>query len=87
MTDRIEQNGQLDFGALQFAGRSTLYVSEVAEKLRITEQHVRNLIDEGKLRAVNVGTNDRKFWRIPMEEYERFLKKNFSMDPMEPTQD
>ena len=86
MTEHTEQNGQQEFGALLFAGRTTLYVSEVAEKLRITEQHVRNLIDEGKLLAINVGTNERKFWRIPVEEYDRFLKKNFSMDPIEPTQ-
>jgi len=84
MTEHIEQNPE--FNALRFAGRSSLYVSEVAEKLRITEQHVRNLIDGGKLLAINVGTNERKFWRIPVEEFERFLKKNFSMDPMQPTQ-
>ena len=85
MTEHIKQNPE--FNALLFAGRKTLYVSEVAKDLRVTEQHVRNLIEEGNLLAINVGTNDRKFWRIPVEEYERFLKKNFSMDPMQPTQD
>ena len=84
MTEHIKQNPE--FNALLFAGRKTLYVSEVAKDLRVTEQHVRNLIEEGNLLAINVGTNDRKFWRIPVEEYERFLKKNFSMDPMQPTQ-
>lgn len=85
MAEQIEQTRQLDFRALLFAGRSTLYVSEVAEKLRITEQAVRNLIEEGRLGAINIGLNDRKFWRIPVEEYERFLRKNFSMGTMEPT--
>ena len=82
----IEQNGQMTFGARLFQGRTMLYVSEVAEKLRITEQQVRNLIDEGKLGAINVGLGERRFWRVPTEELQRFLEKNFSIQPIQPTQ-
>jgi excisionase family DNA binding protein len=85
MTEQNGHNDQ-DFGALLFPGRRMLYIREVAERLRIAEQQVRNLIEEGKLGAVNIGTHERKFWRIPVEEYERFLKKNFSIDPMQPTE-
>jgi hypothetical protein len=62
---------------LKFPGRSTLYVKEVAEKLDICPRHVISLIEEGKIRAINVaGVNvsDRKSYRIPVSEYERFLK-------------
>lgn len=66
---------QLDFRNLLFgAQRTVLYVSEVAEKLEVTEQHVLDLIEECKLGAVNVGGGSRKFWRIPVGEYEKFLK-------------
>ena len=47
-------------------------------KLRVTEQHVLDLIEEGQLRAVNVGGNDRKFWRVPVEAYEAFLERRHS---------
>jgi excisionase family DNA binding protein len=67
---------QMSFGSLLFPGRTVLYVSEVAEKLNVTEQHVLNLIEEGKLLAVNIGIGGRKFWRIPVEAYEKYLQEN-----------
>lgn len=70
----IDEPQQLDFGNLLFPGRTVLYVSEVAEKLEVTEQHVFDLIEEGKLHAVNVGGGTRKFWRIPVSAYQAFLK-------------
>lgn len=69
---------QLDFGAMLFgSGRTVLYVSEVAEKLGLTEQAVRDMIESGELGAVNVAgsTETRKYWRIPVPEYEKFLKQ------------
>ena len=72
---------QLDFGNLLFdQKRKSLYVSEVAEGLEMTEQHVRDLIEEGKLGAVNIGNGSRKFWRIPVAEYEKFLKQRQNMN-------
>ncbi len=69
---------QLDFRNLLFPGRTVLYVSEVAEKLDVTERHVIDLIEECKLGAVNIGGGSRKFWRIPVAEYEKFLKSRSS---------
>jgi excisionase family DNA binding protein len=63
--------------SLDFPGRTTLYVHEVAAKLSISERHVADLIDEGRLRAVNIaGKNitDRKFYRIPIESYREFIQ-------------
>lgn len=71
----IDQPQQLTFGSLLFPGRTVLYVSEVAEKLKVTDQHVIDLIEEGQFPgAINVGGGSKKFYRIPIESYERFLK-------------
>ena len=69
---------QMEFPSLAFpADRSVLYVFEVARKLRVTERHVIDLIEEGKMKAINIaGVNatDRKFYRIPVESYEMFVR-------------
>lgn len=68
---------QLEFPSLDFQGRTALYVFEVAQKLGVTERHIRDLIMEGRLRAVNIaGKNvtDRKFYRIPIEAYREFVE-------------
>jgi excisionase family DNA binding protein len=69
---------QTDFNALLFPGRKMLYVSEVAERLNVDDQQVRDLIEEGKLHAIDVGGGGRKFWRIPVTSFERFLKERSS---------
>jgi excisionase family DNA binding protein len=67
------------------AGRPVLQgmltVAEVSKKLRITERHLRDLIDEGAITAVNVAGSNRKLWRIPLEELERFLNQRSSLKP------
>lgn len=76
----IAQPEQSTFDGLLFPGRRVLCVAEVAERLRITEQHVIDLIDEGQLRAVNIGGASRKFYRIPVEAYEAFLRSRDSIN-------
>lgn len=72
---------QLNFDSLMFGPeRRVLMVAEVAAKLRITEQHVIDLIDEGRLRAVNIGGNDRRYWRIPVEAYVEYLRAEDSFN-------
>ncbi len=41
--------------------RAVLLVAECANKLGVTEQHILNLIEEGKLRAIDVGGGSRHF--------------------------
>ena len=76
----IDQPQQLDFGNLLFdRKRVVLYVSEIAEKLSITERHVINLIEAGKLKAINVGgenASGRRFYRIPVAWWEDYLRAN-----------
>ncbi len=57
-----------------------LLVHQVARRLGVTTQHVRDFIEEGALRAVNVGKGCRKFWRIPPDGYQAFLKSRSSVD-------
>ena len=64
---------------LPFPGRTVLYVAEVAQKLDVSQQHILNLIEEGRLTAINVGaTKGHKFWRIPVESWAAYLKANAS---------
>lgn len=74
---------QLEFPSLAFPeDRKVLYVGEVAMKLRCTEQHVSDLIEEGQLQGVNIaGPGQRKCWRIPVEAYEAFLERRHSFNP------
>lgn len=51
-----------------------LYVHEVAARLCISKRHVVDLIDEGKLRAINISGDARRHYRIPVEAYEAFLQ-------------
>jgi fibrillarin-like rRNA methylase len=71
---------QLDFPSLKFPpGRTVLYLFEVAEKLGITEQHVADLIAEGKLQAINIAGKNctaRQFYRVPVEAYEAYIRQN-----------
>ncbi len=66
--------------AAKFPGRSTLYVHEVAQLLSVTTQHITNVIEEGKLHAINVGTSSRKFWRIPLESLAEFISKRHNLN-------
>jgi len=60
-----------------FAGRTVLYVQEVARHLRVTRQHILNMIEEGSLPAINVNgaPGKRNCWRIPVEAFQAFLKQ------------
>lgn len=51
-------------------------MAEVADRLAVSEGHIIDLIDEGKLRAIDMGgqhEGGRRLWRIPVEAYEAFL--------------
>lgn len=60
-----------------------LTVREVAFKLRVSPQHVLDLIAEGQIKALGLGRRGRRHWRIPIEAYEKYLNavgaRNFAM--------
>ena len=58
---------QMDFPSLGWPkDRTILMVGEVAQKLRITDQHVIDLIVEGKLAAVDIAGRQ-NYVRVPMD--------------------
>lgn len=69
------------YASLQFPpNKKVLRVSEIAEKLDVSEQHVLDLIDAGKLRAFDVssgGKGSRHAYRIPVEAYQEYLRSCF----------
>ena len=54
------------FTSLMFEKRRVVYVEEVADTLDVTRQHVLDLIEEGKLHAINVGGGTDSV-RVPRE--------------------
>lgn len=44
--------------------RKMLRVEAAARDLGVSKQEVRGLIEEGKLHAVDVGSGEKKYWRI-----------------------
>jgi len=68
------------FPSLKFpADRAVLQVAEVAKRLRVSKYHVVGLIEEGKLRAINVAGSSpvgRKRYRIPVEAWEAYVREN-----------
>lgn len=75
------QPEQLSFDSLMFPkDRRALYVSEVADRLGVTVEHVSDLIEEGQLQAFDAGGGGRKFWRIPVEAYNDFMHRRHSFN-------
>ena len=75
---------QVTFASLDFPGRTTLYVHEVARRLGIAEKHVLNLCDDGSLAMLNIASKGvkRRALRIPIESYRSFICERVSV-PME----
>ncbi len=71
---------QFAFASLDFPGRVTLRLEEVAAKLGITAQHVIDLIIEGKLQAVDVrgAGASRATYRIPIECYRDWIVRSLT---------
>jgi hypothetical protein len=53
----------------------------VARRLGVTTQQVRDFIEVGDLRAINVGKGRRKFWRIREGAYQAFLESRSNLAP------
>jgi hypothetical protein len=66
-----------------FPGRTTLYIKEVADALRTSENQIISLIEEGKLHAVNIAgagnKTDRKYWRIGVDDFDAYVQANSSV--------
>lgn len=72
---------EFPFASLDFPGRTTLYLHEVAERLGVSSRHVADLIEEGQLAAINIAgesATSRKHYRIPVESYRQFVTVRLS---------
>jgi excisionase family DNA binding protein len=70
---------QLDLAELKAQGRKVLYTHEAADLLAVAKRHVDDLIEEGKIGAIDVGNGTRKCYRIPVGEFERFITARSSL--------
>jgi hypothetical protein len=66
---------QLPFACLDFPGRATVTLAEIAAKLGGTVQHYFHHIDDGSLVALDLRTHrgSRRMLRVPVDEYRRFV--------------
>lgn len=66
---------QLDFASIAFPkDRKVLVVAEVADRWGISEQHVIDLCDEGKLEAFDITGGRKEFVRIPAAAVDALAK-------------
>lgn len=63
------------FASLDFPGRTTLGLSEIAERVGCTVQHLLNQIDEGKFVGLNIASQGakRREIRVPIECYRTWI--------------
>lgn len=61
----MKRNFQAELEKL-FPGCAALTPKQAARALGVSDKQVRNLIEEGKIVAVNIGTGSRHSYRIPV---------------------
>jgi hypothetical protein len=66
---------QFPFPSLDFPGRSTLLVWEIAERLGVSEKHLFNEVDEGALTVLDLkaAQSSRRCARVPIECYRDYV--------------
>lgn len=70
------------FASLDFPGRSTLLLREIAQRVGCSVRHLCNQIEEGELAAIDIGSkaSDRLSARVPIEAYRQWILKNLTGD-------
>jgi hypothetical protein len=73
---------QLEFpyASLDFPGRTTVKVHEIATRTGFSEQHILNQIDQGLLVVLDAKSafTSRRCIRVPIEEYRAWVLKNLT---------
>lgn len=66
---------EFPFPTLDFAGRQTITPDEIGAKLGVTTRHVLDLIEEGRISAIDLAGKgaSRRFCKIPIESYRDFI--------------
>ncbi len=64
---------EFPFASLDFPERTTLHITEVAERWGVSKEHIYSLIDEGAIVALDItghtNKSSRQHLRIPIESY------------------
>lgn len=52
-------------------------ISDIANELKISKSLAHKLVTAipPKIRAINVGSESKAFWRVPREEFNRYLRE------------
>jgi len=68
------------FASLDFPGRSSLYLWEIAAKIGCSLQHLLNEIEQGALVGVDIrsGSAARRAIRVPVECYRAYILKRLT---------
>lgn len=72
---------QLDFfPSLDFPGRTTVLVREIAARLGVSEKHLFNEIDSGSLVVLDMKAtgSSRRCARVPIECYRAYIEKHLT---------
>lgn len=66
---------QFPFPSLDFPGRTTLTVTEMARRLGVSDQTILNLADEGEIPGVDLKGKHatRRCLRVPIESWRNFV--------------
>ena len=68
------------FASLDFPGRSTLLMWEIADRLGCSIQHLLNEVDSGDLVVLDIAsaTSNRRACRVPLECYQNYIIKRLT---------
>lgn len=68
--------------SLDFNGRTMLRLQEAADRVGVTIQHLIDLIEEGKLRALDFrgAGSKRGTWRIAIEDYRTYVRSVMTVE-------
>jgi len=74
------------FASLDFPGRSTLMLWEIAERLGVTDRHLAGEVESGELVALDLKTKGiaRRCMRVPVEGYRDYVVRKLT-GPMRAT--
>lgn len=71
---------EFPYASLDFPGRTTIYVHEIAARTGYCLQHIINQVDQGLLIALDAKStfSSRRAMRVPVEEYRAWVLRNLT---------
>lgn len=77
---RMPEQLQFPFPSLDFPGRATLTVTEMAERIGVSDQTILNLADEGEIPGIDLKGKaaTRRCLRVPIEGWRNFILKRLT---------